>query len=265
MKHIAKIVLVAIAIVVAAQTNIATAQDLVTGIVVDKYESPIPGVLISRKGTSKKHFVSAVTGVDGTFALPASRKLKSVRVLYGGYRNVNKHVTPEMHIKLKKYNLNFSNHWFLSLQGVQPDKNQFKPAIGLMGGWSSKIGLYAKVTTTELYYNRNKKKYFAWGYYDIIDGKIGKRDFGYTSVTGGLMVRLCRPLYLYAGAGYNWKDVYHKFIGQNELVHTEVGSYRSIAIDGGLMFKFRGFNLSGGCIYTPADGFYGNVGIGFWI
>ena len=49
MKHIAKIVLVAIAIVVAAQTNVATAQDLVTGIVVDKYESPIPGVLISRR------------------------------------------------------------------------------------------------------------------------------------------------------------------------------------------------------------------------
>lgn len=267
MKNIFRIVLAVAAIAITAQVTPVAAQDnnLVTGIVVDKYDSPIPGVLVARKGASKKHFVSDVTGVDGTFSLPASKKLKSIRAVYGGYRSVNKHVTPEMHIKMKKNNLNYANHWFVSLQGIQADKDNFKPAIGLMTGWSGKVGFYVKAATTELYYNRNKNKYFAWGYYEIIDGKVGKRDFGFTSFTGGLVVRLCRPLYLYAGGGYVKKDIYYQFIGNPKNIHEPKGSFKSYAIDGGLMFKFKGFNLSGGCIYTPQGGFYGNVGIGFWI
>ena len=101
--------------------------------------------------------------------------------------------------------------------------------------------------------------------YEIIDGKVGKRDFGFTSFTGGLVVRLCRPLYLYAGGGYVKKDIYYQFIGNPKNIHEPKGSFKSYAIDGGLMFKFKGFNLSGGCIHTPQGGFYGNVGIGFWI
>ena len=265
MKHIFRTAIALIALLLAVGTDSITAQDIVTGIVLDKYDSPIPGVLVARKGSSKKHFVSDVTGVDGTFTLPAGKKLKSIRAVYGGYRSVNKHVTPEMQIKLKKYNLTYTNHWFCTLQASQTDNRSYKPSIGLMAGWSAKVGVYAKAMSTEIYYNRNKNRYFAWGYYDIIDGKVGKRDFAFTSVTGGLTVRIARPLYLYAGAGYVWKDVYYQFIGNPEAVHTDEGSFKSMGIDGGLMFKFKGFNLSGGCIYTPGNGVYGNIGIGFWI
>ena len=68
MKNIFRIVLAVAAIAITAQVTPVAAQDnnLVTGIVVDKYDSPIPGVLVARKGASKKHFVSDVTGVAGS-------------------------------------------------------------------------------------------------------------------------------------------------------------------------------------------------------
>lgn len=249
----------------AQNSNQSAEQELVTGIVVDKYDSPIPGVLVERKGSSKKHFVSTVTSVDGTFSLPASRKLKNLRFVYGGYRSENKHVEPEMHVKLSQNKLTFSNHWLISAQLVQADDKLFKPSIGLMIGWSGKVGLYAKAASTKPFYSSTNNSYFAWGYYEVIGGKVGKRDFNYTSYTAGLLIRLCKQIYLYGGSGYAEKECYYKFIGHKDTIFNPEGSFHSVAFDAGIILNLKGFQLSGGCIYSPDQKFYGNIGIGFCI
>ena len=244
----------------------AQEQNIVTGIVVDKYDNPIPGVLLStRSGRHSENL--AVTGVDGTFAISTTQKTKKLTARYVGFNSLNVAIKPEMQIELKKGYRTNTNHILFSVQTAITDVQHIQPAYGAMFGWCKEGGIYIKGVATSHFYRNLSYKHVDYTYES--DGgsdwwHTGKRDTSYASVTGGIMIKLGKPMFIYVGAGYAWKDVLLcPMTGKSDYIHSTTGSYKSFAIDAGLVFNFSGFAVTAGTIYTPNFGFTGSFGIGF--
>ena len=245
----------------------AQEQDVVTGIVVDKYDSPIPGVLITTKGNNNQQ-VSAVTGVDGTFSLPAAHKSGRVTAKYAGFGAVSAPLKPEMHIKMKKNDRSYNNYWMLSAQVAFTDVSQMQPAFGLMAGWAKEGGIYIKGVATSHFYKNFSYKQIDYTY----DSEMGnsewwqtsKRDISFATVTGGLIIKLAKPAFIYAGAGYAWKDVLiYPMTGKYDYIYSVEDSYKKFALDAGFIFNVSGFSFTIGTTYVPSFGFTGSFGLGF--
>ena len=76
------------------------AQDIVSGIVVDGKNNPLPGARIEIVGTSD----AVYTDVDGEFRFERPAAVQKVRVSYAGRKPVTLSITPQMIVKL-------SNGW----------------------------------------------------------------------------------------------------------------------------------------------------------
>lgn len=74
------------------------AQEVVTGIVVDSHDEPVPGVRIEVVGRTE----TAMTDVDGTFRIELPAEARKLRVSYVGVKPFDVKIKPSMIIKLGK-------------------------------------------------------------------------------------------------------------------------------------------------------------------
>ena len=156
--------------------------------------------------------------------------------------------------------------WFASFSLAMPTITQ--PDIlsyGFMAGWGSNkvFGGYAKgVFGGDMDSYTHGAINSTDGCFGAIPGRNTPVRFRYNALTAGVLVRMACPLHLYTGIGTSWrKVVYGEAISGNQYYITDMSAPK-FAIDMGLMWKMKWFNVSVGSIYTPKIGFTGNIGVG---
>ena len=156
--------------------------------------------------------------------------------------------------------------WFASFSLAMPTITQ--PDIlsyGFMAGWGSNkvFGGYAKgVFGGDMDSYTHGAINSTEGCFGAIPGRNTPVRFRYNALTAGVLVRMACPLHLYTGIGTSWrKVVYGEAISGDQYYITDMSAPK-FAIDMGLMWKMKWFNVSVGSIYTPKIGFTGNIGVG---
>jgi opacity protein-like surface antigen len=156
--------------------------------------------------------------------------------------------------------------WFASFSLAMPTITQ--PDIlsyGFMAGWGSNkvFGGYAKgVFGGDMESYTHGAMNSTEGCFGAIPGRNTPVRFRYNALTAGVLVRMACPLHLYTGIGTSWrKVVYGDAISGDQYYITDMSAPK-FAIDMGLMWKMKWFNVSVGSIYTPKIGFTGNIGVG---
>jgi hypothetical protein len=156
--------------------------------------------------------------------------------------------------------------WFASFSLAMPTITQ--PDIlsyGFMAGWGSNkvFGGYAKgVFGGDMESYTHGAMNSTEGCFGAIPGRNTPVRFRYNALTAGVLVRMACPLHLYTGIGTSWrKVVYGDAISGDQYYITDMSAPK-FAIEMGLMWKMKWFNVSVGSIYTPKIGFTGNIGVG---
>lgn len=156
--------------------------------------------------------------------------------------------------------------WFASFSLAMPTITQ--PDIlsyGFMAGWGSNkvFGGYAKgVFGGDMESYTHGAMNSTEGCFGAIPGRNTPVRFRYNALTAGVLVRMACPLHFYTGIGTSWrKVVYGDAISGDQYYITDMSAPK-FAIDMGLMWKMKWFNVSVGSIYTPKIGFTGNIGVG---
>ncbi len=72
------------------------AQEIVSGTIVDNKNEPLPGARIEIVGRSE----TAYSDIDGTFRIEVPEKIKKIRVIYVGYKPIERKYKPGMIVKL---------------------------------------------------------------------------------------------------------------------------------------------------------------------
>ena len=156
--------------------------------------------------------------------------------------------------------------WFASFSLAMPTiKKPGNLAYGFMAGWGSNkvFGGYAKgVFGGDMDSYTHGAINSTEGCFGAIPGRNTPVRFRYNALTAGVLVRMACPLHLYTGIGTSWrKVVYGEAISGDQYYITDMSAPK-FAIDMGLMWKMKWFNVSVGSIYTPKIGFTGNIGVG---
>lgn len=156
--------------------------------------------------------------------------------------------------------------WFASFSLAMPTiKEPGNLAYGFMAGWGSNkvFGGYAKgVFGGDMDSYTHGAMNSTEGCFGAIPGRNTPVRFRYNALTAGVLVRMACPLHLYTGIGTSWrKVVYGDAISGDQYYITDMSAPK-FAIDMGLMWKMKWFNVSVGSIYTPKIGFTGNIGVG---
>lgn len=242
-----------------------SAQNVVSGTVLDKDGNPVPGAKIEIVGSTE----STLTELDGTFRMETQSQARKVKVYYVGMQTKVQTIKPEMVIKLA--NTNWWNRepqkysWLVSVQGAFPESGVKNPSFGLMLGRVKEIGWYVKgVYSAGESTDGDYGTYYPEGSDTGIDyWTTGKDKRSFYSATAGVIVRLKSALHVYAGAGYANRQVAWQLADGSYAKHTDY-SKSGVAADCGLMLKIGKFSINGGTIINLADGcdFIGNVGIG---
>ena len=143
--------------------------------------------------------------------------------------------------------------FFVSFNVAMPSLKPADMGFGPMLGWSRRVGAYTKLT-----FSKKPDCTPLKPGYDIYWS--GEYRVSQNAVTAGVLVKLCKPLYLYAGAGASWGDV----VVESALSgnYYNVSKYSKVSIDGGILLRLKMITLNGGVLYTPAMGCSCNVGIG---
>lgn len=241
-----------------------SAQNVVSGTVVDRDGNPIPGAKVEIPGSTE----STLTELDGTFRLETAHPARTVRVYYVGMVSKTQKVTPDMLIRLSQENWwnrePQKAEWLIAVQGAFPGEGIDNPAFGLMLGKVKRLGWYVKGV-----YSSSKSTVCDYPNYpaesDLINyWTTGKDKRGFYAATAGVIARLNCPVHFYAGVGYANRKVAWELADGSYAKQPE-NSYSGVAIDYGLMLKINRFFINGGTIMSLADGcnFTGNVGIGF--
>lgn len=253
MKQILKYIFVAVCLM-SGKLWTADAQNQVTGIVVDKYGSPIPGAMVDAVGIN----APVVTGLDGTFSLELPHNVRKLKFRYGGYATVSKAVSPEMHVKMRKSNGSHADNWLVSFQIAVPDVHQARPAYGFMVGWCRGFGAYMK----GVYRARSDVGSIWMGTSDNLPWYTGKFKASYNCMTWGGMMNLYSPVYVYAGLGWAMREVYHE-LSDGRYMGSSEDSYFQVALELGVMYKFRSVMINAGFTGHPGYGCVGNFGVGY--
>ena len=85
---------------------------------------------------------------------------------------------------------------------------------------------------------------------------------GRFAVTGGLLLRIAKPIIFYGGAGYGSRWVNWETISGDRFRVTDI-SYKGAECEAGLMLKLKKLVVSGGISSTSFKYMEANVGIGF--
>lgn len=241
----------------------ASAQQYITGTVVDDEDQPIFGALVAIPGSSQ----STTTTLDGSFRLEIDSHIEQIQISYMGYKKklvdintddiVHNLGTIKMVLNYKDRFAKKNNFIFISAQTAIPSMvGGVKPAFGAMIGWSKKVGVYAKALF------RQRASRYTLEADDVIylsDNSIST----YNYCAAGILIKLYKPIYLYTGLGVNWYKVAVQSALTDKYYMIEDLSSTNIGIDGGVMFKLGHFSINTGIIYTINKGCAGNFGIGF--
>lgn len=235
----------------------AYAQNPVSGIVVDKSGSPIPGALVSAKGTD----LTALTGVDGTFSIDVPYSVSKLVFRYGGYGKVSKPADQGMEVTMRKSSGVSSDNFFASFQIAVPNVTQARPAFGFMTGWCGNFGGYMKGV-----FRGDGGLEYTYSVHEYIEDLwvTGNHVATFNSLSWGAIVSLYSPVYAYAGLGCAWRNVYYELAG-GDWVRSSKDSYGdgAFALDLGLMFRYQCIMVNAGMIAVPGYGCSGNFGVGY--
>ncbi len=232
-----------------------SAQNVVTGKVLDEEGNPIPGAKVEVPGSSD--FV--LSRLDGTFTLETEAPAKKVKVYYGGMRPKTMPVADDDVV----VNMHQSRQWsfstegyetLLSLQIALPELKNVTPSYGVMvGGVKEGFGWYAKG-----FFSKCPETV------GVVKGsRTGDLKTSYTSITAGFLGQLWSPIYFYAGLGYSSRKV--AIDTMDGCLKVEDESYGEMAVDLGLMARYKRFFISAGTTLNRLDDspkFVGNFGLG---
>lgn len=202
---------------------------IVTGAVIDQNGNPLPNALVEATGGAE----SVTTDVDGSFRIEVSIWLKSLTAKYGGL--------PDKKVKLDQNNQIIfemkpkTDSWFIdAAYAINFGEDITFSRAGLMGGYLGNWGGYARVMLP-----------FGGGIEDHTP-----------SVTAGVIKRVCKPLYVYFGAGYapvfdEWEWGYS--YGNNSYYSDYYTDYESGGMfEAGAIFKLSKFNFSVGYSFSSS-------------
>lgn len=227
-----------------AGLQLASAQNVLKGRVVDHDGNPIAGAKVENvKGNEQ-----TTTDMNGQFSLETDQPVSKVNVYYMGLQTAHKKAKPDMLVKMggiswwsakpEKY------QWFVGPQVAIPSSNHINPAFGLTfgrvknWGWYVK-GLYSKMPSGE----EDSRTRETWC--------TGEVKNGYLSATAGGIRRLFGQFYLYAGAGYvNQKVRWEHTNGLNDRYEVYGESHSGIACELGLSLRIKHFFINGGASTT---------------
>lgn len=168
--------------------------------------------------------------------------------------------------KREERNIARKGRWFVSFSLAMPTiKEPSNLAYGFMAGWGSNkvIGGYAKgLFGGDMDVDTHGAINSTEGCFGAIPGRNTPVRFRYNALTAGVLVRMACPLHLYTGIGTSWRKVVYGEAISGDQYHIPDMSAPKVAIDMGLMWKMKWFNVAVGSIYTPKIGFAGNISVG---
>jgi hypothetical protein len=251
--------LLMLSVALAAMSMPVMAQTAITGTVTDTKGVPMPGARVQVKGTNE----NVLTNMDGTFSVVTSTAKPKLTAEYVGWTTTTKKGRDGMVIKMSKGGsgwLHFKperTQFFLGVNAVFPDDKPKYAAPGVMLGVVKNVGLYLKGQ-------------FNGVVDDVDDGPssgwfTGNEKRKYWSASGGLMLRALGPIYLYAGCGYEQRNIYWEF-QDGEYLEMD-GGYDGVMVEGGLMLRFGRFFAQGGAQFNAKEDMgktKGNFGVGIY-
>lgn len=242
---------------------VASAQRLATGVVVDESDQPIIGVMVSALGASS----GTTTDIEGRFRLELRVEVGQLQLSYIGYKTQLVDIaayapTYELGIikmeQARRQRALFEskdNVIFAAFQTAIPSLTNVKPAFGGMVGWGRRVGVYAKFLFSRgvrgEYMGENDAIYLS-----------DTRMASYNYCGAGVVAKVWRPLYVYAGWGLNWSHCVAQSAMTGTYYSIAKSSYTKMGIDVGAMLNIWYFTLNLGVVYTPTEGCAANIGIG---
>lgn len=180
---------------------------IVSGIVLDKKNNPLPGATVQVVGGSE----STTTDIDGTFAFEVPMASEKIAIMQNGYdKRIKRISSGEMVIRTRKatkWFINASAH-FGMLSELPGSRYLFglyyhHLGLGLMFGQTKNWGWYTRISVA----NNGPMVKAGYAFFYIDNKKGDYEDRHYLDVTKlalavGVTKRLVNPLYLYAGVGF---------------------------------------------------------------
>jgi len=174
------------------------------------------------------------------------------RVNAGEHKKVLWHVLDENNnedfhgnVQFKAKALPCFNPFVLAMGGISTTKDW---SAGLMAGVCGVAGFYVKGNTN---FAANKQCDYTCGADGLINYQgeqalpfySGKKATNNWMVTGGAIVRMYIPLYLYVGGGYGQRNLFWEMT-DGGWVNNTAGTYRGFTGDIGLMGNIKHFAIS---------------------
>ncbi len=137
------------------------------------------------------------------------------------------------------------------------------PSYGAMIGFVKKTGVYGKVKynfksfSSDMECQENGQ--LLEGGMPWYSGNTEKTRF---SITGGIIQRLWRPFYIYAGGGYGVSNYGWETVDGDWVKHADY-SYSGFEVDFGCIFRIKNFALSAGYQTNQFKYHEATVGLGF--
>ncbi len=250
-----KLLMLSVALATLAMPSMA--QTAITGTVTDTKGVPMPGAKVQVKGTNE----SVLTNMDGTFSIVTNKNNPKLRAEYAGWDATTKKGKDGMTIKMGKSSwLNYKPEKyqiFAGISAVFPDANPKYAAPGLMVGVVKDYGFYLKGQF-------NGKPIDGYPYYNEgwFNGNEKRRYWG---ASAGLIGRAYGPFYLYAGCGYEERNIYWEY--QNGDYWETPDCYSGVMVDAGLMVRVSRFYVQAGVQANTKeikDYLKGNFGVGIY-
>ncbi len=251
-----------------AQTETPTLK----GVVTDKKNNPIVGAKVEIPG--QPGFI--LTNPDGSFEFPASALNQKIKAGFSGFSSKSKKGKDGMKIKLSgdKTWKHVPEKWspFVMAEAFFPYSELRRPAFGIMAGVVRAVGAYVKVGTNAFSDHSTDLSCYdmpsLWNssYFNAYSPYpetllTGKKHFRYTTVGGGIIVRLGCPLHLYAGASFvSWNCQFETI--QGEWLEVDNYTLPTYSIDAGFMFRVKHVVLNAGVQVSRKNSYDDGVGIG---
>ncbi|MDE7419672.1 MAG: carboxypeptidase-like regulatory domain-containing protein, partial [Muribaculaceae bacterium] len=216
--------------------DIIQKKDTVSGIVIDKNKTPLPGAKVEIIGQPYSYY----TDLDGRFIIKYDHGAKKVRVTYPKLKETKKKIQPDMTIQIGRSWKQAPEHyqWFVGANigfgysFIHREDNDdywdtrscndhfYSSSFSIMGGRVKTVGWYMKA-----FFNPETK---------VKDPQKSYYPDNSRSETGlilGGMVRLKCPLHFCLGAGLQYTD-FSKY-------PTNIFNKCSFALDCGLLFRIK--------------------------
>lgn len=220
------------------------AQEVVSGTVIDGKNEPVPGVRVEIDGRAEY----ATTDIDGRFRIELPVAAKKVRIIYPGFKPIEKKIVPEMIIKLGNGWEGHSNGYrgFFDFYGgvgfggeVNVDAGMLKiddirPGFSFgfttTHGYQINHNLYAGLGLGVMYNSLHGKIMGPWGYDIQYDDMVSIPMFVDVRWDFGLVEKTAPYIGLKIGCKYNIVE------------DDEYGSLESYYYDNDINYSLKVFN-----------------------